>query len=479
MSSIKEKFKSKTLVDDEVSRFQQFLWWVAGADKSILIECRTDYQKYFAIGSTILMTTIIAFFAGGSAAWYFSKSGVNPDSGNVGASIIFGLLWASLIFSIDRSLVVTLKKDPTKLKQKFWVPLISRAFLACIIAFMVSIPLELYIFRDYISSKEIEIDNKSIVTLSDSLDVTKDINEQIKEIDALIANINTYRLDKRTTDKDIEVLGSSISTLKAQLNHPTSHTYRDAQNRINQINRSINPNKPDIDIDKLKKERKKEEIIVNEEVKKHNMSINKDIKGKEKDNKKKELYSSNLDKSINLKDSLREIYEGKRTILKAKRDSIKAKYQSELNKSNRFIKSYNVLSKAVYEKDKNGNLVDPTNLFFLWLIRIFFFLIEILPTIVKIATPIGVYDWRVYKEENDIALTLTSDDYIQSAKALALKKVNADNNVLEDQLLAEKELRNELISKISETQKEVTDAYLKDWKERELKNLELKNKIFI
>jgi Mn2+/Fe2+ NRAMP family transporter len=68
--------------------------------------------------------------------------------------LAFGCLWATLIFCIDRSLVITLKKDPTKAKQKFIVPLLSRAALAIVVAFMVSIPLELVIFEDYIAANE-------------------------------------------------------------------------------------------------------------------------------------------------------------------------------------------------------------------------------------------------------------------------------------------------------------------------------------
>ena len=57
------------------SRFQRFLWTVAGAELDILEKCRTDHKKFAAIGATILMTAFIAFCAGTSAAWYFTQSG--------------------------------------------------------------------------------------------------------------------------------------------------------------------------------------------------------------------------------------------------------------------------------------------------------------------------------------------------------------------------------------------------------------------
>lgn len=76
-------------------------------------KCQTDHKKFSAIGATILMTAFIALCAGTSAAWYFTQKG-DDSSGIFGWSLAFGFLWATLIFCIDRSLVITLKKDPTK-----------------------------------------------------------------------------------------------------------------------------------------------------------------------------------------------------------------------------------------------------------------------------------------------------------------------------------------------------------------------------
>ena len=111
------------------NKFQRFLWTVAGAELDILEKCRTDHKKFAAIGATILMTAFIAFCAGTSAAWYFTQSG-DESSGSLGWAMLFGLIWALLIFCIDRSLVITLKKDPSAKKQKFWIPLLSRSALA-------------------------------------------------------------------------------------------------------------------------------------------------------------------------------------------------------------------------------------------------------------------------------------------------------------------------------------------------------------
>ena len=190
------------------SRFQRFLWTVAGAELDILEKCRTDHKKFAAIGATILMTAFIAFCAGTSAAWYFTQSG-DETSGSLGWAMLFGLIWALLIFCIDRSLVITLKKDPSAKKQKFWVPLLSRSALACIIAFMVSIPLELVIFEDFIAEQKFFFDESSAKELSESTRAHREEGVLSGEIDLSTSTMS--RLDSLNTG-----LRGNVSSLNTQ-----------------------------------------------------------------------------------------------------------------------------------------------------------------------------------------------------------------------------------------------------------------------
>ena len=148
---------------------QRLLWTIAGAEIPILEKCRTDHKKFAAIGATIAMTAFIAFLSGTSAAWYFTQSGTDT-TGNIGWAVAFGLVWSTLIFCIDRSLVITMKKNPEKSSKAWWiVPFVSRALLALIIAFMVSIPLELVVFEDFIAEQEyFWTENKSNVLSQNS-----------------------------------------------------------------------------------------------------------------------------------------------------------------------------------------------------------------------------------------------------------------------------------------------------------------------
>ena len=126
-------------------KLNEFLWWVAGADAERLQQCPSDQKRFGAIGMVILTTAFVAFLAGTAAAMFFTQKD-GATSGQLGWSIAFGVLWAIIIFMIDRSLVVTMKKDPNKNNQFTTVagPFIFRMFLAAIIALMISINTSLF-----------------------------------------------------------------------------------------------------------------------------------------------------------------------------------------------------------------------------------------------------------------------------------------------------------------------------------------------
>ena len=125
------------------SRLQYFLWLISGSEISILSECENDYNRHANIGLMILITSVFAFFTAYIAGTTFAgthKIGV----------ILFALVWAVLVFSIDRSMVNSIKKDPAAATQPFWSFFIPRLILAVILAFFMSIPLDHIVFPEAI-----------------------------------------------------------------------------------------------------------------------------------------------------------------------------------------------------------------------------------------------------------------------------------------------------------------------------------------
>ena len=461
------------------SKFQRFLWTVAGAELDILERCRTDHKKFAAIGATILMTAFIAFCAGTSAAWYFTQSG-DETSGSLGWAMLFGLIWALLIFCIDRSLVITLKKDPTIKKQKFGVPLLSRSALAFIIAFMVSIPLELVIFEDFIAEQKFFFGESSAKELSESTRAHREEDVLSGEIDLSTSTMN--RLDSLNTNLggNVSSLNSQIQAERNKLNKPTTSTFTNAQTQYNNYSaqirtaESILVNASNIsdslrysnEISRLREARRPSWRTMDSEKKVWNAKVNKKISELEGERNIAEGqiaqnatdYAREADRLARNRDT--------RDSWATERGKIIKDFRQTSNKGNHFIQNYRILEYAVWKRDANGDI--PTELFFLWMIRLLFFIIEILPTVVKIVTPIGSYDKMVHAEEKQVMLYLESDEYMERIRNMHDIELKAREEQLQKQHQIELELKSYILEKVKNAQLEVADATISQWKTSEM-----------
>lgn len=461
------------------SRFQRFLWTVAGAELDILEKCRTDHKKFAAIGATILMTAFIAFCAGTSAAWYFTQSG-DETSGSLDWAMLFGLIWALLIFCIDRSLVITLKKDPSAKKQKFWVPLLSRSALACIIAFMVSIPLELVIFEDFIAEKKFGFDIQNQQTLSDRIREVNGENELEGKIQTSKAIMDRLDSLNKSLKGDVNSLKSQIQAERNKRNKPTTNAFTTAKNQYDNYSSQINTAQRNLanatnavdsarytnEITSLRDQRRPYRRTMDIEKKAWNDKINKKIKELEGErdiaqkqidenvsNHKKEAERRNINRDAQQKSA-------------SERKEKLVQFEQTTKNGNHFIQNYRVLEYAVWERDEKGNL--PTELFFLWMIRLLFFIIEILPTVVKIVTPIGSYDRMVQAEEKQVMTYLESDEYIKRIRNMHDIELKSREEQLQKQHQIELELKSDILEKVKNAQLEVADATIAKWKESEM-----------
>lgn len=465
--------------------FQRFLWNIAGAEIPILEKCQTDHKKFSVIGATILMTAFIALCAGTSAAWYFTQKGTE-DSGSFSWALIFGLIWAILIFCIDRSLVITLKKDPTKKQQKIIVPLLSRAALAIVVAFMVSIPLELVIFEDYISANEENFEANQISILGKLLrdNSGEDVlSSRISNADSTLHRLGTESLK---LEGEINSLQARINKLEDEKNRPNSTDYNAAKLKYNNAQQAYSNASANYNTEKEKQypsqdmlNRYQSEMSTHHSqivIAKQNMNstaiawkaekqaeINKltplrDSKSVEKGRKEnvhdEMLTSRNKDKEREEKAA-------------QERETKEASKQNKLSRGNHFIRNFQILEYAVWQTDKDGDFTDKTQLMFLWLIRILFFIVEILPTVVKIVSPIGSYERMVYAEEQTMMEYLNSDDYNNMIKNIHRLAISSQEKLQQEEHDTEIDLKKSIMNKIKTVQLEVAELAIEKWKEKE------------
>lgn len=465
----------------KVSYFTRFLWFVAGADIEMLSLCPLDYKKYEAIGMTILMTSLVGFAAGSSAAWYFTEDAL--------WTLVFGLFWSLLIFSIDRSLVVTLKKDPYK-KSYYVLPLVFRGFLAILVAGIMSIPLELLVFNGFIQN---DIENYKSDLLKqqhkDSFDA-----QQSAEYHSKSRSLNQLLKMESCKKDDIEMLINNKRSERQRevnmLNHPNTTTYNNAKANANGLQRQLNElySLPNSDYRRNRIPGLRSQI-----------SHQRSVMASERNawNSKVNAHISELDNEIaQLSDALRVVKEkiAKTDREKQRVDSTSVSYQARaeesLNKTderfrngNNFTLYYAVLAHAIYKTHKvthermgtdgktytyeTEEFVNKDFMFLLWFIRAMFFVIELLPSIVKVVSKAGQYELRGYHQEEELKKYLHSQEY----QDYCYKMLHGDNQLEMDLQAqrhdAEKKVQHDIIQAIMNAEESVAKESIDNWERLE------------
>ena len=475
----------------KVRYFTHFLWFVAGADVEMLSLCPLDYKKYEAIGMTILMTSLVGFAAGSSAAWYFTEDAL--------WTLVFGLFWSLLIFSIDRSLVVTLKKDPYK-KSYYVLPLVFRGFLAILVASIMSIPLELLVFNGFIQN---DIENYKSDLLKqqhkDSFDA-----QQSAEYHSKSKSLNQLLKMESCKKDDIEMLINNKRSERQRevnmLNHPNTTTYNNAKASSNGLQRQLNElySLPNSDYRRNRIPGLRSQI-----------SHQRSVMASERNawNSKVNAHISELDNEIaQLSDALRVVKEkiAKTDREKQRVDSTSVSYQARaeesLNKTderfrngNNFTLYYAVLAHAIYKTHKvthermgtdgktytyeTEEFVNKDFMFLLWFIRAMFFVIELLPSIVKVVSKAGQYELRVYHQEEELKKYLHSQEY----QDYCYKMLHGDNQLEMDLQAqrhdAEKKVQYDIIQAIINAEESVAKDSIDNWEKLEKGKMLARNSV--
>jgi hypothetical protein len=130
-----------------MKRVTRFFWFCSGAHVGTLKKYPIEHNKFVGIGATIFFTALFASLSGGYAM-YFVFSG-SPFA--VGFAILFGLIWGTAIFNLDRYIVSSIDKQGSTNQQILQAT--PRILLAIMIGVVISRPLELKIFDKEIRQK--------------------------------------------------------------------------------------------------------------------------------------------------------------------------------------------------------------------------------------------------------------------------------------------------------------------------------------
>ncbi len=283
----------------DISWFTRLLWFSAGADAQLLVRCPTsDRVKYQGLGGVVLSVGFLAFFSG-SYAFYavFSPKDttvLGSDAAHMPTvllSAFFGLVWALIIFNLDRFIVSsTGKGDGTeKITKTEFLNALPRLLMALIIGLCLSKPLEIKILESEIKA-QLEIEQtqylKELNELSEKLiteqraelrDQLDELQGRIDESDKLLEN-RRLEINQQRKNLELEAEGKRGSGIAGR--GPAWQDKKDNLDRMQsdlERDRAIIGNKNQLILDELEETKKKLEDL-NKELEKKKLSNEKSAK---------------------------------------------------------------------------------------------------------------------------------------------------------------------------------------------------------
>jgi hypothetical protein len=444
----------------KTSIFQKFFWLISGSEINVLKDCKHDYNRHATIGFVLFMTTIFASISGFSAGHFFSH-------GNFTISVGFALLWAMLIYAIDRSMIVSLKKKeeidslPISGKAKHYaIPFLSRALIGVMIGFFMSIPIEIIVFQDNIII-QIDAENKQKV-LDEANFVHRKNDKTGKEAIKSGADNEKAEIENLLlSDCPLPEYTSNVGLYKSNLpkQNQLYDNYIKARNYANSIPQTIWVDKEEVQNPSYKDAVGERKTAWNAYDRQKKVCDGYVTEYKRIDREWRALKETEKTSA----DSLSKAYASKLAAIAQEADTTSQNKEDLLKQLNGFTRQYEALTHAA-KKPENGSLF-----FLLWLIRLIFIGVEILPTLTKIMTPIGDYDRAIrYREEmfneellTDLESKKTAEGLRRTSNAEIATKTEAYRQG------KEVELNKTLIDEVARVQTEIATSHLTEWEKKE------------
>lgn len=477
MKASNEKYQNND--NRKLSWLQNFFILCSGADKDIIAECPTEWNKYAGIGATIFFTGLLASISGGYALFTIFRG----DENAVKYALLFGILWGFLILNLDRFVVSSIRKEGN-LKNEL-LQAAPRFILAIIISIVIAKPLEVRIFESRIEQQILEDKRQKLEDEKLSIDKLNDLTKlenQQQNQNSELGTLDSLRQGDPTSDDFKKLISDRNFALQdlnsvSKANNPKIADYNFKISQVKDKSENYKEIKDSLGsiIDrKLNSEAKK---TINDLSYSRNILAN-EIKAKQKRvedldaqiQKARNDYQALMAQRINEKQA--EIEQTKKT--KSQADSI-AKIQFD---ESVVIKERSYTNNFITQLEAMGNLTSKNSTMALtsWMIMLLFLVIETAPILVKVLSKRGPYDekldateYEVYIEESQKIDNLNRqvNEYLKlandAAKISGSLKLEAEKDKLDIELRNNKELLN----KLADYQKELAIIYADAWFEEE------------
>ncbi|CAN5666240.1 hypothetical protein BH10BAC2_BH10BAC2_02310 [soil metagenome] len=440
-------FSKKKKPKKPYSKIQKFLWLIAGSEISALEKCPNEYNRHANIGLMILITSLFAAFTSFVAGKTF------VEDGNLGV-LAFAAMWALVIFSMDRSMVNSIKKEPGKPDKFNWGYFWPRLVLAIILSFFMSIPLDHLVFKEKIKYQMDENANNDWkgrqLDLKAGYNIKGDssvFNKYENESEKLESQINQgcascpdddYRTNKSLADNiTSQQLPSLLKLKNLAENNFTGY--------FNSLRKSQTPvGDPLISNSRVNWDSKLRSLNINRK----NVRTQYNIKSMEA----RTLYAK--------ANAACDVWRNRILGEKQRLDTLRERTRSRLDSNINIVANKSGVYKQMVE-EMQGFDTQFVTLFLMpdwgvqilkWLIFLALLVIEILPTYLKLKTPVGQYDWEMYRR--DVETEIDVNAKIESSKSSikeienyrSKSEVGLNKKVIDNMVDIEERLANEMLS---------------------------------
>jgi hypothetical protein len=478
MKQLEEKYQDSKV--EKPSWIQQFFILCSGADKKILFQCRTEWNKYAGIGATIFFTGLLATLSGGYALYSIFRG----DENAITYALLFGITWGFVILNLDRFIVSTIRKEGNIKKELLQAT--PRFILAIIISIVIAKPLEVRIFESRIEQQILEDKRKKLEDEKLSIDKLNDLtklentiqsqNSELGTLDSLKQGDPTNDdFKKLLNDRNIALLDQNTVS---KTNNPkiSDYNYKISQVKGDPANyREIKDTLGVIIDRKLVSEANK---TISDLSYSRNVLLN-EIKSKQKRvedldaeiQKARNDYKALIAQRVN--DKQAEIEQSKQT--KAQADSV-AKTQFDESVK---IKERSYTNNFITQLEAIGNLTASNSTMALtsWMIMLLFIVIETAPILVKLLSKRGPYDeildrveYEHYINEKELISRWNAKINELLEKARETAKLEGDTFMQVEKQRLEHELKNnqKILDDLAQKQEHLAKIAIDKWYQDEL-----------
>ncbi|MDR0602972.1 MAG: DUF4407 domain-containing protein [Bacteroidales bacterium] len=456
----------KIEINAKYTLLQRVLWGISGNEIWLIKQCPTTYKYYSRQGLLFVTTFLFAAFCGGFAGHDFG--------GTWKITILFGLIWGLLVYSIDQMMVLTIDKvhvDKLSTAKKILIYFFPRIFLGILLALFMSSPLDHFLFKDQIEYQmQIDADStwmKYERELKKTMDIEGTQNElksyQSKKDSLSIAkgkNPNTVTFQEAQSNYEREL--PNLLTLEAKKNDKNSEKkIADSKVPIDSLGQQI------ISSDEyrvyLSKRTEYDRAVTDYNNKHKEVEEYKSIIKAEKEKYQKDLENRIAKQDTLVDKSIKKIESDKETV------AVKT------DEKQKFVKGLNGFD------TKFMTLLTHPNFgvqFLRWFIFLVFLMIEILPTWMKLMGKPTEYDIKLDKIKNERIAELEKaiDEERQEAederKKAEIKRQSEIALVIEQEKQRydiELENHRKILENIAEKQYNIAQMILSKWEEENKK----------